>query len=131
MNELDALYAFLVAAAMAGLLTPFVARFATRLGAVNRPSERGLAARETPLLGGLAILAGVLAAGALFLPGDDQTRAILGAAATITAVGAVDDAIDLPPGVKLAGQVVAALIPVLSDVKVSVITLPLPISVRI
>jgi len=124
MNELDALYAFLVAAAVAGLLTPVVARFATRLGAVNRPSERGLAARETPLLGGLAILAGVLAAGALFLPGDDQTRAILGAAATITAVGAVDDAIDLPPAVKLAGQVVAALIPVLSDVKVTVITLP-------
>jgi UDP-GlcNAc:undecaprenyl-phosphate GlcNAc-1-phosphate transferase len=124
MNELDALYAFLVAAAVAGLLTPVVARFATRLGAVDRPSERGLSARETPLLGGLAILAGVLAAGALFLPGDDQTRAILGGAATITAVGAVDDAIDLPPGVKLAGQVVAALIPVLSDVKVTVITLP-------
>ena len=124
MNELDALYAFLVAAGVAGLLTPVVARFATRLGAVNRPSERGLAARETPLLGGLAILAGVLAAGALFLPGDDQTRAILGAAATITAVGAVDDAIDLPPAVKLVGQIVAALIPVLSDVKVTVITLP-------
>jgi UDP-GlcNAc:undecaprenyl-phosphate GlcNAc-1-phosphate transferase len=124
MNELDALYAFLVAAAVAGLLTPVVARLATRLDAVSRPSERGLADRETPLLGGLAILAGVLAAGALFLPGDDQTRAILGGAATIAAVGAVDDAIDLPPAVKLAGQIVAALIPVLSDVKVTVITLP-------
>ena len=124
MNELDALYAFLVAAAVAGLLTPLVARLATRVGAVNRPSGRGLSAGETPLLGGLAILAGVLAAGALFLPGDDQTRAILGGAATITAVGAVDDAIDLPPAVKLVGQIAAALIPVLADVKVSVITLP-------
>ena len=124
MNELDALYAFLVAAAVAGLLTPLVARFATRIGAVDHPRERGLSARETPLLGGLAILAGVLAAGALFLPGDDQTRAILAAAALIAAVGAIDDAIDLPPVVKLLGQIGAALIVVLSDVKVTVITLP-------
>ncbi len=124
MNELDAVYAFLVAAVVAGLLTPLVARLAARVGAVDRPRERGLSARETPLLGGLAILAGVLAAGALFLPADDQTRAILGAAALITAVGALDDAIDLPPGAKLLGQVGAALIVVLSDVKVTVITLP-------
>ena len=87
-----------------------MARLAARVGAVDRPRERGLSARETPLLGGLAILAGVLAAGALFLPGDDQTRAILGAAALITAVGALDDAVDLPPVVKLLGQVGAALI---------------------
>src|SRR5205809_53902 len=60
MNELDALYAFLVAAAVAGLLTPVVARLATRLDAVSRPSERGLAARGTPLLGGLAIRGAVL-----------------------------------------------------------------------
>ena len=124
MNELDAVYAFLVAAVVAGLLTPLVARLAARVGAVDRPRERGLSARETPLLGGLAILAGVLAAGALFLPGDDQTRAILGAAALITAVGALDDAVDLPPVVKLLGQVGAALIVVLADVKVTVITLP-------
>src|SRR5213592_2002056 len=124
MNELDALYAFLVAAVVAGLLTPLVARLAARVGAVDRPRERGLSARETPLLGGLAILAGVLAAGALFLPGDDQTRAILAAAALITAVGALDDAVDLPPEVKLLGQVGGAVIVVLSDVKVTSITLP-------
>src|SRR5437764_1238427 len=86
MDELDAFYAFLVAAAVAGVLTPLVARVARRVGAVDRPRERGLSARETPLLGGLAILAGVLAAGTLFLPGDDQTRAILAAAALITVI---------------------------------------------
>ena len=124
MDELDAFYAFLVAAAVAGLLTPVVANVARRVGAVDRPRERGLSARETPMLGGLAILAGVLAAGALFLPGDDQTRAILTAAALITVIGAVDDAIDLPPVVKLLGQTGAALIVVLSDVTVNSITLP-------
>jgi UDP-GlcNAc:undecaprenyl-phosphate/decaprenyl-phosphate GlcNAc-1-phosphate transferase len=124
MNELDAFYAFLVAAAVAGALTPLVARLARRTGMVDRPRDRGLSEGETPMLGGFAILAGVLAAGALFLPGDDQTRAILGAAALITVVGAIDDAIDLPPLVKLLGQTGAALIVVLSGVQVNNITLP-------
>jgi UDP-GlcNAc:undecaprenyl-phosphate GlcNAc-1-phosphate transferase len=124
MNELDALYAFLVAAAVAGLLTPVVARIAVRLRAVDEPRERGLADRPTPLLGGVAILAGALAAGALFLPADDQTRAILGGAALITAIGALDDAIDLAPPLKLIGQFAAALIPVLSGVEVDRVTWP-------
>jgi UDP-GlcNAc:undecaprenyl-phosphate GlcNAc-1-phosphate transferase len=124
MNELDALYAFLVAAAVAGLLTPVAAALARRLGAVDQPRERGLADRPTPLLGGLAILAGVLAAGALFLPADEQTRAILGAAAVIATVGGLDDALDLSPTIKLIGQFAAALIPVLAGVRVDVVTLP-------
>jgi UDP-GlcNAc:undecaprenyl-phosphate GlcNAc-1-phosphate transferase len=124
MNELDALYAFLVAAAVAGLLTPVAAALARRLGAVDQPRERGLADRPTPLLGGLAILAGVLAAGALFLPADEQTRAILGAAAVIATVGGLDDALDLSPTIKLIGQFAAGLIPVLAGVRVDVVTLP-------
>lgn len=124
MTELDALYAFLVAVAVAGLLTPLVGRLAGALGAVDHPRERGLASRETPLLGGVALLAGVLAAGALFLPGNDETSATLGAAAVITAIGAADDAVDLHPAVKLAGQVLAAVIPVLAGVRVDNVTLP-------
>ena len=42
-----------------------------RVGAVDEPRERGLAERETPLLGGLAILAGVvLGRRRLWLPHD-------------------------------------------------------------
>ena len=51
-----------------GGLTPVAARLARRIGAVDVPRERGLALRETPLLGGLAILAGVLVAAAIWLP---------------------------------------------------------------
>ncbi|HYV15689.1 MAG TPA: MraY family glycosyltransferase [Conexibacter sp.] len=124
MDESDALYAFLVALAVAALLTPFVARVAVRVGAVDEPRERGLAARTTPLLGGLAILAGVLVAAALWLPVDEQTRGILGGAALIAFVGAIDDIFDLGPGIKLVGQIGAALIPVLSGVRVEHVTLP-------
>jgi UDP-GlcNAc:undecaprenyl-phosphate/decaprenyl-phosphate GlcNAc-1-phosphate transferase len=45
-SELDALYAFLVALAVAALLTPLVARLAVRVGAVDEPRERGLASRS-------------------------------------------------------------------------------------
>jgi UDP-GlcNAc:undecaprenyl-phosphate GlcNAc-1-phosphate transferase len=122
--ELRAFYACLVALATAAAVTPLVARLARRLGAVDELKERGLAVRPTPLLGGLAIFAGTLVASVLFLPDSPRSQAILGGAALITLIGAIDDARDLPPGVKLAGQVGAALVLVLSDVTVKTFTLP-------
>ena len=122
--ELDALYAFAVAAVASALLTPLVGRLATRAGAVDRPRERGLSDRPTPLLGGVAMLAGVLIAAALFIPSSDETRAILAGAAVITLIGALDDAFELHPAIKLAGQALAALIPVRAGVTVDNITLP-------
>ena len=86
--------------------------------------ERGLAQTQTPLLGGLAILVGVLVAGALFLPASSEMRGILGAAALITAVGIVDDVRELSPGLKLLGQAAAGLICVLSGVRVDDFTFP-------
>lgn len=126
MNDLDALWAFLVAAGVALLLTPLAAALARRVGAVAHPRERDLHDAPMPRLGGLAILAGVLAAAALFLPWDQQTRGILGGAAAIALVGAVDDAAGdgLHPVVKLLGQFAAAAIPVFSDVRVENVTLP-------
>jgi UDP-GlcNAc:undecaprenyl-phosphate GlcNAc-1-phosphate transferase len=120
----EALYGFLVAFVAATALTPLVARLARRVGAVDSMKERGLASEATPLLGGLAIFGGVLLAAALFLPIDDQMRGLLYAAALITAVGAIDDARDLSPGVKLGGQVAAALICVLAGVRVDNVTVP-------
>jgi UDP-GlcNAc:undecaprenyl-phosphate GlcNAc-1-phosphate transferase len=122
--EQDALYAALVAFAAAALLTPVAARFARRIGAVDELKARGLAEQATPLLGGLAIFAGTLIAALIFMPDGERTRGILVAAALITLVGVWDDARDLPPGAKLAGQVVAALILVNAGVQVRNITFP-------
>jgi UDP-GlcNAc:undecaprenyl-phosphate/decaprenyl-phosphate GlcNAc-1-phosphate transferase len=129
LNELDALYAFLVAAAVTALLTPLTMRLATAVGAVDEPRERGLSNRATPLLGGLAIFAGVLVAMLVWLPAgfreDGQLwHGVLIGAAVITPVGAIDDRFDLPPWGKLAGQLAAAVIVVHFGVAVKVITLP-------
>ena len=123
-QTLDALLAFALAALLGWLLVPLTERLAGRIGAIDEPNERSLHAAPTPKLGGLAILAGTLAAGLLFLPGGDETQAILGGAAAIAAIGVLDDVFDLHPALKLAGQTVAAMIPVSAGVTVTAFTLP-------
>ena len=124
LTEVDAVLAGGAAALTTAALTPLAARLARRVGAVDEPRERGLAQRETPLLGGLAILAGVVLASWLWLPHGGTLPAILLGAAVIAAVGAVDDVVDLPAAAKLAGQVGAVLIPVTHGVVVHTVTLP-------
>lgn len=128
-TELEALYAFLTAAAVTAVLTPLTMRIASAVGAIDTPRERGLAERATPLLGGLAIFAGSLVAGLLWLPAGylkegQLWHGVLIGAGLITAVGALDDRFELPPIVKLVGQVVAALIAVRFGVVVHFITIP-------
>jgi UDP-GlcNAc:undecaprenyl-phosphate GlcNAc-1-phosphate transferase len=119
-----AVYAALVAFAAAAALTPLAARLARRVGAVDDGKERGLSAGATPLLGGLAIFGGTLVASLLFLPGSSRVHAILGAAALVTVVGAIDDVHPLSPAGKLLGQTAAAVVLVLSGVEVHEFTLP-------
>jgi UDP-GlcNAc:undecaprenyl-phosphate/decaprenyl-phosphate GlcNAc-1-phosphate transferase len=130
-TELDAVYAFLAAAVLTALLTPLTMRIARAVGAIDEPRERGLSERPTPLLGGLAIFAGVLLAGLIWLPSGyaseqqpELWHGVLLAAALITLVGALDDRFDLHPAVKLLGQVLAAVIVVHYGVAVKRITLP-------
>jgi UDP-GlcNAc:undecaprenyl-phosphate/decaprenyl-phosphate GlcNAc-1-phosphate transferase len=128
MSGTDAVIAFVVAFVVTAALTPLTARFARRVGAIDRGAPRGLGREATPRLGGLAILVGVVVGAlvALDFSGATQSRmeGIVAGAVIITVVGALDDRFDLPAGMKLAGQVVAAVIPVASGVEVSNITLP-------
>jgi UDP-GlcNAc:undecaprenyl-phosphate GlcNAc-1-phosphate transferase len=124
MRYWHAVFALLVAMALAAVLTPLVARLARAIGALDKPRDRGLAIKETPTLGGLAILAGVLVAGAIWLPSSGPTGSILLGAVAITAVGALDDVFDLPPWLKLVGQIGAAVIAVTGGVSLKEVTLP-------
>src|SRR5215204_2235517 len=103
----DALLGFVVALIVAALLTPLVARVARRVGAVDAVRERGLAREATPLLGGLAIFVAALVAALLFVPMTQATKGILGGAALIAAVGAIDDWHEIGPGLMLSGPVAA------------------------
>jgi UDP-GlcNAc:undecaprenyl-phosphate/decaprenyl-phosphate GlcNAc-1-phosphate transferase len=126
MDELDALWAFVVAAVVAFAVTPPVARLATRMGVVHQPRERDLHEQPVPGLGGLAILAAVLVSALLFMPSGQETRGIILGAIGIVIVGAIDDVRPdgLHPALKLAGQFAAAALPVFSEVHVENLTLP-------
>ena len=106
--ELRAVLAFAVAAAVSGLLTPLTARLAARVGAVDEPRERGLSSQAMPRLGGLAVLAGVLAAGVLFLPAGVETRGILGGGLAIGIAGLFVVSVTLAPFIAAGAFLVVA-----------------------
>jgi UDP-GlcNAc:undecaprenyl-phosphate/decaprenyl-phosphate GlcNAc-1-phosphate transferase len=120
----DAVAAAAVAAVLVVCLTPLAVRLAHRIGAVDEPRARGLSDHPMPRLGGVGIFVGVLVSALLFLPLDGRFGAIIAGAVVITIVGALDDIFELSAPVKLAGQIVAALIPVLEGVRVESFTLP-------
>ena len=109
-----------LAAVVTAALAPLAARLARRIGALERPPDRGatLPARVVPTMGGLAMAAGVLAALGLawllptFTPlftATSEPLALLVGIVVIVMIGALDDLRPLPPPVKLAGQIVASL----------------------
>ncbi|HYJ23220.1 MAG TPA: MraY family glycosyltransferase [Solirubrobacterales bacterium] len=120
----DAVFAFLLAAAVAWLLVPYAERLAFRVGAIDLPKPRGLHSKPMPRLSGLAILVAVEAAGWIWLPNDGESRSILLGAMAIAAVGVVDDIRGLSAFPKLVGQIAAAAIPVAAGVRVDNLTLP-------
>lgn len=123
------------AGVVTAVATPAVARLSRRIGAYDRPliveSEtnsttagraqvgvRRARVRRVPTLGGLGMLAGFLAALAVAwaIPGfrplftsTSEPLALIVGVLLIAALGLVDDLYVLPPTVKLAGQIVAAL----------------------
>jgi len=116
-------YLLIVASALflAVAVTPLARRIAFRAGMIDQPAARKQHAIPTPLLGGAAIyLAFVIS---LFILGDrlyvNQVAGILLGATLVSFLGLWDDRHPLRPGVKLAGQVLAALILVVTDVRVN------------
>ncbi|MFT4034073.1 MAG: MraY family glycosyltransferase [Patulibacter sp.] len=124
-THLQALLAAAVALGTTAAATPLAAWVARVVGAIDQPRSRGLAPGGTPLLGGLAMLVGVELA--LFLalaPFSATLSAVAQAAVLITAVGALDDRFDLLPGVKLVGQVAAAVVVTRGGMVVDNVTIP-------
>jgi UDP-GlcNAc:undecaprenyl-phosphate/decaprenyl-phosphate GlcNAc-1-phosphate transferase len=109
----------LTAAVVTAVTVPLVARVARRAGVVQRRAEAaGRTGDVVPTLGGVGMLLGFLAAMvvAWYHPAFDplftatsEPLALLVGVVVIVSVGVADDLIDLPPTVKLAGQVLAAL----------------------
>jgi len=121
------IYAFLMAIVIAYVVTPGVIKLAWKIGAVDVPRDgRRVHKEPIPRLGGLAIFIAFTAAGIMTLPlGFSSIKGMLLGGACIVMVGVLDDIYDLPPKVKLLGQIAAASILLLFGLKVEWVTNPL------
>lgn len=119
-NSVDAsqiVIPLLAAAGTSALATPLVARMARASGFVDSPDERKVHARaDMPLLGGLAVVAGVcvgIGIGLLMVGSAVSTDRIPGGIAggiALLALGVYDDRVGLGALPKLAVQVAAAAV---------------------
>jgi UDP-GlcNAc:undecaprenyl-phosphate/decaprenyl-phosphate GlcNAc-1-phosphate transferase len=122
-----------VAALVTFVTTPGFLRLSFRVGAVQAPDERRVHTRPTALLGGAAILLGVLAGllvawrlsdfSAVFEASTIPLGVALGAV-SMFAVGQLDDLREVSPPAKLAGTVLSAS--VLSIAGVSILFFRIP-----
>ena len=86
--------------------TPLAGRAAAKLGLVDRPGPLKVQSRAVPYLGGTAVFAGI-AAGSL---AADVRLSFLVPLAAALALGMADDALDLSPWVRLAGEAVVGVV---------------------
>ncbi len=120
----EVIWGALIAFGIVVLLTPAVGGMARLLGVVDKPDSRRLNKRPIPRLGGLAIFLGILVPSLAFLSLDGEMRGIVLGAAVACVVGAIDDFRGLEPIQKLAGQIVAASIPIAFGVWIDHFTFP-------
>ncbi len=113
---------FTAALALALAATPAARKLAVRTNMVDQPAQRKAHLTPTPLLGGLAIYAAVLLA--LIFFGDKfyvhQVAGIIVGATLISFLGLWDDRMPLPAWIKLLGQLLPAVVLILTGVKVSI-----------
>ena len=114
--------AFILSWVAGMLLVPMIRKIALKLGLVDRPGYRKIHKNPVPRVGGIAIyLAGLI--GAMpFLFESSETVGILLAATFVFVIGLLDDMLDLPARVKLAGQFAACIILVFFGVKIEFVT---------
>lgn len=111
--------ALAVALIVSFLMTPVVKTFAYKVGAIDVPKDdRRMHKVPVPRLGGLAIFIGFMVSIFIFVPITPEMRSILLGAVVIVVLGVVDDIMALPAMLKFVVQIVAALIPALSGVRI-------------
>jgi UDP-GlcNAc:undecaprenyl-phosphate/decaprenyl-phosphate GlcNAc-1-phosphate transferase len=112
----DYLYILVIAAAVTYLLTPLVRLFAQRIKAQHEARDRDVHKEPTPLIGGLAMYGGMVAALLVAerltylqqaFPSSRTVNGLLEAGGLLVIIGIIDDRFGMSPLQKAAGQVAA------------------------
>ena len=116
--------AFSIALAVAYFITPRVMELAIKLRALDAPDERKVHKGMIPRMGGLAIYAAFVLAVLASMHINREIMGLLVGGTVILIVGIIDDLKPLPAKVKLLGQIVAASVLVMFDIRIEWLTNP-------
>lgn len=107
---LNNILAFCVTFIISVILTPFIGKITKEMGIIARTNNRTVHHGIIPRTGGYAIYVAFLIGAMVFLKTDNQINSILIGGLIVFLFGLYDDIHDLPPKMKVLGQVAAALI---------------------
>lgn len=117
-----------IAAVVAFLVSPWIIKFASKIGIIDDPSKHKHAkvihTYPVPRGGGLATFIAILIACLIFLPLDKHLIGILVGATLVTLVGILDDKYNLNPYLRLALNFVAAAAPIAAGIGIAFISRP-------
>ncbi|NPV90439.1 MAG: undecaprenyl/decaprenyl-phosphate alpha-N-acetylglucosaminyl 1-phosphate transferase [Firmicutes bacterium] len=102
--------------------TPIIIKLAPGMGAVDQPGPRKMHTSPMPTIGGVAIYLGFMISMIINGQTHPEAIAILLGGSVILVIGLIDDIYDISPYLKLAGQILAALIVVYFGIRVEFIT---------
>ena len=107
---LNNILAFCVTFIISVILTPFIGKITKEMGIIAHTNNRTVHHGIIPRTGGYAIYVAFLIGAMIFLKTDNQINSILIGGLIVFLFGLYDDIHDLPPKMKVLGQVAAALI---------------------
>jgi len=115
---------FSIALAVAYFITPRVMDLAIKVGALDAPNDRNVHKGMIPRMGGLAIYVAFVLAVLASMHINREIMGLLVGGTVILIVGIIDDLQPLPPKVKLLGQIIAAAVLVMFDIRIEWLTNP-------
>lgn len=118
-------FPFMLAMFVSYVLTPYIKKLAFKIGAVDRPDNRKVHKKIMPRLGGLAIYIAFLIGCVASMEITWDIFGILLGGTLIVALGVADDVYQLPAKVKLLGQIAAACVLVIFDIRIEWVNNPL------
>jgi len=118
------LVAFTIALAVAYFITPHIKNLAIKAGAMDKPDARKVHTKPVPRMGGLAIYLGFVLAVLASVYVNNEILGLLLGGTVILIVGVIDDLKQMSPKVKLLGQILAALVLVMFNIRIEWLTNP-------
>ena len=121
--------AFASAFAITLVTTPWAKKISIRVGAIDYPKDRGMHKKPMPRMGGIAIVLGFMITVLVlsFFSRNIEMRQFMGfvaGAVIIVVLGIFDDIYGLSAKLKLAVQILAALVVIFSGIRINLVMWP-------